>query len=151
MVTVRGYVPHITAQAQGPSPWGQIGFGGFAAGMVANTHATWSTKHPGHFTAVFRVPETAWWTAHGEHPLALGAYAVGLRCFGVPGTKPQQQRCLGGPDQFQATFTLVGPVPSTPSHPTLTLTPVDAVPGERVTVGGSAGPTRLFRSPWATP
>ncbi len=147
MVTVRGYVPHITAQRQGPSPWGQIGFGGFAAGIVANTHATWSTKHLGHFTAVFRVPETAWWTAQGERKLAPGAYAVALRCFGVPGTKPQQQRCLSGPNQFQATFTLVGSVPSAPSDATVTLSPVRAVPGERVAVTGWAPLTRLFGQP----
>ncbi len=143
MVTVRGYVPHITAQRQGLPPWGQIGFGGFAAGIAANTHVTWATKHLGHFTAVFRVPETAWWTTQGERKLTPGAYAVALRCFGVPGTKPQQQRCLSGPNQFQATFTLVGPVPSAPSHATVTLSPVRAAPGERVTVAGWAPLTRL--------
>lgn len=72
----------MTAQPQGPSPWGQIAFGGFAAGLVANTHATWSAKYPGHVTAVFRVPETAWLTAQGEHQLAPGVYPVALRCFG---------------------------------------------------------------------
>lgn len=147
VVTVRGYVPSVTAQRPATSPWGQIGFGGFAAGLVANTHATWSTKHPGHFTAVFRVPETAWWTAQGEHQLAPGAYAVAFRCFGVRGAKPQQQRCLSGPDQSQATFTLLGPVPSSPSHATVTLSPVDAVPGGRVSVAGWAPLTDLFGQP----
>ena len=100
VVTVHGYVRSMVAQRPGTSPWGQIGFGGFAAGLVGNTQATWSANHPGHFTASFRVPETAWWTAQGQHPLAPGTYAVALRCFGVSLTKPQQHRCRTGPDQF---------------------------------------------------
>ena len=147
LVTVSGYVSSVTAQRPATWPWGQIGFGGFAAGLVSNTHATWSTKRPGHFTAVFRVPETAWWTAHGERTLAPGAYGVGFRCFGVPETKPQQRRCLSGPNQLQATFTLVGPVTPPPSHASVTVSPVHAEPGQHVTVGGWAPLTRLFGQP----
>ncbi len=83
----------------------------------------------------------------GRTPARARRVPGGASVLRLPGTKPQQPRCLSGPNQFQATFTLMGPVPPAPSHATVTLPPTRAVPGEHVTVAGWAPLTRLFGQP----
>ena len=143
-VTITGYVAAMhsatTGQRSQARFGGDIRFGGLARGLdISANDLHWSTRRPGHFTAAFQVPKTAWLAPSGAQRLTPGPVTVSVRCLG-----PIAQGCAVGPAQGQATFTVTGPVAAAPAHAYLTFSPAHAVPGQEVAVTGWAPLTNII-------
>lgn len=149
LVTLTGYLPSMVHVKVGQNSvenfQGNIGFGGFRHGLsISGSSAIkWSRRRPGHFTTQFQVPETAWLTPTGIHPLASGSYTVAIDCFG---TDPARG-CALGPDQATARFRLTGGYATAPA-PHLTFSPSHAQPGQTVKVSGWAPVTSIIGQPF---
>ncbi len=147
-VTVTGYIPAVkdlsVANRKKLPPLGNIGFGGFGSGLIINVSTiTWSSEHPGYFTAQFQVPTEPWLTSHGEHALKPGSYPVAIQCFG-----PTIKGCALGPSQANAGFHLVGPILHQTRPISLRMSPDRGDPGTTVRVSGWAPLTEIIGRPF---
>ncbi|PSR32706.1 MAG: hypothetical protein C7B46_13180 [Sulfobacillus benefaciens] len=148
IVTVTGYIPSVKDLSASDraklAPLGNIGFGGFNTGLTIDVSAiTWSSQHPGYFTAKFQVPTQPWLTPQGEHALKPGVYPVAIQCFG-----PMIHGCALGPSQTQADFRLMGPIATQDRPISLKLSPVRGAPGTSVHVSGWAPLTEIIGQPF---
>lgn len=137
-VTLTGYIPadaNLTDQN-----YGIVNFGSWPNGLPINPdEVSWSKLHSGHFVVHFTVPAVPWLSEHGEVPLQVKPYAVGLQCFGRV-----SEGCGIRTPEATTTFHMTAPIRSGDRRPTLTLTPSAARPGQIVHISGWAPLTEEF-------